>query len=284
MVSLKTGNRLILGPLLFTLGLPVHAQSPPSPPKSLFNQAAVLVFNREFSSKDISFLLLDARTGTVISSRWQDASRPIPLGSLVKPFTALAYAEHHNFEYPALFCRGEASGCWQIRPHGHLDITAAISYSCNSYFRTLAAAVTGEQLAPTATRFGLDPPGDDLTGPPLMGLGTRWPIAPLKIARAYLELYRRRDQPGIRPLILGMAKSAQKGTGMGVGHALKRSDALVKTGTAPCTHDHPAPGDGFVIAMVPAENPELLLMLRVHSVPGATAAQTAGRMLRRLEE
>jgi hypothetical protein len=36
--------------------------------------------------------------------------------------------------------------------------------------------------------------------------------------------------------------------------------------------------------MVPANQPELLLLVRVHSVPGATASLTAGRMLRRLEE
>ncbi len=58
----------------------------------------------------------------------------------------------------------------------------------------------------------------------------------------------------------------------------------MKTGTAPCTHPHAAPGDGFVIAMLPANQPELLLLVRVHSVPGATASITAGRMPRRMED
>jgi hypothetical protein len=49
--------------------------------------------------------------------------------------------------------------------------------------------------------------------------------------------------------------------------------------------DNPrAPGDGFVVALVPAQQPEILLMVRVHGVPGAKAAETAGRMLRRMEE
>jgi cell division protein FtsI/penicillin-binding protein 2 len=117
-----------------------------------------------------------------------------------------------------------------------------------------------------------------------MGLGDRWRIAPIKMARAYLELYRRRDQPVVREVLAGMAQSARGGTGKGVGEALKHADALVKTGTAPCTHPHAAPGDGFVVAMVPANQPELLLLVRVHSVPGATASLTAGRMLHRLEE
>jgi len=36
--------------------------------------------------------------------------------------------------------------------------------------------------------------------------------------------------------------------------------------------------------MLPANQPELLLLVRVHSVPGATASVTAGRMLRRMED
>jgi cell division protein FtsI/penicillin-binding protein 2 len=260
------------------------AQDSSTPAKSLFGQSAVLVLEREFSSDDISYLLLDARTGILLSSRWDDPAKPIPLGSLVKPFTALAYGETHESQFPSHICRGEASGCWQVHPHGKLDLVTAVSVSCNSYFRALAENLTGQQLIPIANRFALDPPDPTLSGPPLMGLGDRWPIAPIKMARAYLELYHRRDQPVVREILAGMALSAREGTGKGVGEALKHADALVKTGTAPCTHPHAAPGDGFVVAMVPANQPELLLFVRVHSVPGATASLTAGRMLHRLEE
>ena len=252
--------------------------------KSLFSQSAVLVLEREFSSRDISYLLFDARTGTLLSSRWDDPAKPIPLGSLVKPFTALAYGETHENQFPNHVCRGEASGCWQGHPHGKLDLVSAISVSCNSYFRALSENLTGEQLLPIANRFGLDPPDPALSGSPLMGLGDRWPIAPIKMARAYLELCRRRDQPVVHEILAGMRQSARSGTGKGVGEALNRADALVKTGTALCTHPRAASGDGFVVAMVPANQPELLLLVRVHSVPGATASVTAGRMLHRLEE
>ncbi len=104
------------------------------------------------------------------------------------------------------------------------------------------------------------------------------------MARAYLELYRRRDQPGVREILAGMLRSAQHGTGAAVGRALKHSEAFVKTGTAPCTHAVRAPGDGFVVALVPAQAPEIVLMVRVHGVPGAKAAETVGRMLSRMEE
>jgi hypothetical protein len=35
--------------------------------------------------------------------------------------------------------------------------------------------------------------------------------------------------------------------------------------------------------LAPVEQPQILLMVRVHGVPGAQAARTAGQMLRRIE-
>ena len=253
-------------------------------PRSLFAQAAVQALDREFASKNTSFFLLDARSGVVLSARWDNPNKPIPLGSLVKPFTALAYAETHGFRYPTHECRGQASGCWQIRPHGNLDMSSAIAVSCNSYFQFLSERVSPEELLPVAEAFNLEPPAANLTSASLIGLGDQWPIPPLRMATAYLELSRRRDQPGVREIIDGMLGSAQRGTGAAVGHSLKHSRALVKTGTAPCTHLPHSPADGFVIALVPADRPEMLLMIRVHGVAGANAAQTAGRMLRWMEE
>jgi cell division protein FtsI/penicillin-binding protein 2 len=273
-----------------TSGGAVLAQSPRFSPvnageagRTLFSQAAAQALAHEFAGDNISYLLLDARTGAVLSSHWPDADRPIPLGSLIKPFTALAYAEHHGYYYPIYVCHGAASGCWQPRPHGRLNIVSAIAYSCNSYFRDMASHLTGDQMQEVADQFGLDLPKESLTGPPLMGLGEEWPIAPLRMAHAYIELVRRRDDPGVRRILTGLRDSAQWGTGSGVGRALKNSDALAKTGTAVCTHEPHAPGDGFVIALLPADQPDLLLMVRVHGVPGATAAVTAGRMLSLLE-
>src|SRR5260370_39117340 len=78
------------------------------------------------------------------------------------------------------------------------------------------------------------------------------------MANAYLELIRRRDQPGVRQVLDGMAQSAWRGTGAEVDRALEHPEALVKTGPALCTHSKHAPGDGFVIAMMPAADPQIL--------------------------
>jgi len=267
--------------------LPGHnaAQSPlATPPPTLFSQSAVQVLEREFSGSSVSYLLLDANSGVLLASHWEDSGKPIPLGSLVKPFTALAYAGAHDFGYPIYECRGQASGCWQVRPHGKLGIVSAVAVSCNSYFRSLAESVTSEQLLPVTRAFDLESPEANFTGPSLIGIGEQWKISPVRMARAYLELYRRRDQPGVREILAGMLQSAQRGTGAAVGRALEHSEAFVKTGTASCTHSPQAPGDGFVVALVPAQAPEIVLMVRVHGVPGAKAAETVGRMLSRMEE
>lgn len=252
--------------------------------RSLFTQSAAEKLRRDSRSDGISYLLLEADTGAVLASRWPDAERPIPLGSLVKPFTALAYAQHHGYEYPIYTCHGPASGCWSAHPHGRLNITSALANSCNSYFREMALQLTGADMRDVVSQFGLEPPADSLTGASLMGLGEDWEISPLRMARAYLELNRRRSEPGVAEILSGLEESAKSGTASGVGRALKQSGALAKTGTAVCRHAHRAPGDGFVVALVPDDRPRFLLMVRFHGVPGAAASVAAGRMLARLEQ
>jgi cell division protein FtsI/penicillin-binding protein 2 len=289
MVSVKKiGLLLVVGivsaPLAATRPLAAAVGENSVARSSLYAQSAAQILQREFTGREVSFFLLDVQTGALLGSRWDDADRPIPLGSLLKPFIALAYGEEHQFRYPTHVCRGDAGGCWLPRGHGEINITDAIADSCNSYFRMLSAGMTSADVIPSARKLGLDPPSPELSGPDLIGVGNRWLVSPLHMAGAYLELNRRRDQAGVREVVAGMAQSARQGTGAEVDHALKHSSALVKTGTAACTHHEQAPGDGFVVALVPAENPELLLMVRVHGVPGAKAALTAGRMLSRIEE
>jgi cell division protein FtsI/penicillin-binding protein 2 len=162
-----------------------------------------------------------------------------------------------------------------------MNLTAAIANSCNSYFRMLTAGMRGADLTSTAKQFGFEPPENDLTGAALIGVGNQWSISPLHMALAYIELTRLRGKPGVDEILAGLAESAKRGTGAAVGRAGQGS-ALAKTGTAACTHNRSTPGDGFVIALVPAEQPEILLMVREHGVPGAKAAATAGRMLHSL--
>jgi cell division protein FtsI/penicillin-binding protein 2 len=251
---------------------------------SLFAQSAAQALNHDFPSHDISFLLLDARTGRVLASRWENPDTPIPVGSLLKPFTALAYGQQHDYRFPNHTCRGTSTGCWLPRGHGDVNLTAAIAHSCNSYFRELTEDLNVSDVSPTAARFELDPPGPETAGLEFAGLGSHWRTSPLRLAHAYLELVRQRQQPGVHQILEGMALSAQQGTGAAVDRIFPATHGLVKTGTAVCTHSRREPGDGFAVVLMPADDPRILVMVRVHGVPGSQAAKTGGQMLRRIEE
>ena len=235
---------------------------------------------RDFASTDLSYLALDLRTNSPIPARWTGSDEAIPVGSLVKPFLAVAYAESHGFQFPEHNCL--AGTCWLPRGHGQLGIVRAVAMSCNSYFTSLAEGVTAEQVTEVARRYGLGGPPRTASPAALAGRYGEWRESPAAMARAYAELLSRRTQPGIAEIVAGMRESARGGTGAGVSRGVPQLSVLAKTGTAPCTHTPRAPGDGFVIAAWPADSPRYLLLLRQHGHPGALAAVTAGRILQEL--
>ena len=247
---------------------------------ALYAHAVSELWTQQFPGKDISYLLLSLRTGTVIAQRWEGANHPVPAGSLVKPFTAMAYAESHKFNFPRHVCA--AGTCWLPKGHGELGIIRAVALSCNSYFINLAGDISPAEVVAVAHRFGLNGPGLQASAEDMAGMHGAWLEPPSAIATAYAELLAERSQPGVREIVEGMAQAAKDGTAAGLSLRLSHAEVLAKTGTAHCTHHPPAPGDGFVVAAWPADAPTYLLLLRDHGEPGARAAVLAGRMLRAL--
>jgi cell division protein FtsI/penicillin-binding protein 2 len=252
------------------------------PDDALYARTASQVLRREFSSADISYLLLDVRSGSVIASRWDANDKPIAIGSLLKPFAAIAYAEAHRFAFPQHTCRGGGE-CWYPRGHGKVGFVRALAFSCNSYFRQLAADVSAAQVNAAARRFGLNGPAAGANPEALIGMNGAWRESPRALLLAYAELLGRRSQPAIRDIVEGMSAAARDGTASALAHEAPRLALLAKTGTAPCTHLPHAPGDGFVIVAWPADAPHYLLLVRRHGTPGSQAAIVAGRMVRLLE-
>jgi cell division protein FtsI/penicillin-binding protein 2 len=244
---------------------PAHA-----PAQDLHAQSASAVLAREFSDPDLSYLLLN-ESGEVIARRWEHPEHELPVGSLVKPFIAVAYGETHR-DFPQFKCTGKKT-CWLPRGHGTLHIREAIAFSCNSYFHQLVAA-GGPELAGALKNY----PVRLSTS----GSASGW-AAPLPLAEAYLELTGRSRDGEVAPVLQGMALSAQKGTGKAAGEALPHVSAMAKTGTAPCTHAKKAPGDGFALVMSPADHPRAVLLVRLHGRPGFIAAGVAGRMIAAVE-
>lgn len=252
------------------------------------------------------YLLLDAQTGQVIEAHWDGPDRPLPVGSLIKPFTALAYAGAHRFTYPTFVCRGTADGCWLPTGHGHIGMAEAVAGSCNAYFRQLAQQSSPDAFVSTLHWFGMSVDDARVTLAGMVGLGDGVKLAPTALMRAYLEIAARRTQPGVAAIVQGMRASARIGTGRAVGAAIGATDALVKTGTAPCSHVSlahasldadrasiqtglpprptdsmfvPSNGDGYALVIYPADRPRVILLVQAHGRTGAETAAIAGELL-----
>ncbi len=233
---------------------------------------AVAATAREYSiesllnASSLEYVLLRAGASSVVGLRWRDAERPAPLGSLVKPFLALAYGSSHGWEFPQLDC----SGCWLPRGHGRLDVRRALAQSCNSYFLRIASMTAREDVERVAGCYGLTMPGDT-SAEALIGGRAGWRATPLQTALAYNELAQRRGEPGVTLIFDALRQCAEMGTASGIG-----AGAAAKTGTAPCVHADRAPGDGLVATILPG----YVLVARAHGVPGAECARRAGAIVR----
>ena len=226
-----------------------------------------------------SYLIVDVATEQVLDARWDDLERPLPVGSLIKPFTALAYADTHRLTYPTFTCRGRADGCWLPAGHGRVGIAEAVAGSCNAYFRQLAQRTAPDALVARLRWFGMRADLAAATPAAMVGFGDALKLAPSAVVHGYLELVSRAGQPGVSPIIQGMRESARTGTGRRVGEAIGGADALVKTGTAPCSHVSRATADGYTVVIYPADRPRVVLLVQAHGRTGAETAAFAAELL-----
>ena len=208
-------------------------------------------------------LLYSIAERRVLRAEWPELERPVSPGSLVKPFTALAYAQAHHYFYPNHFCRGASDRCWLGRGHGKLGIRDAVAYSCNHYFRQLAMGLSAHATAALLGLFGIVVPeaGADTQ----IGLGTAWQVKPVELAAAYAELLSRPADPGMFPLFDGMRRAARYGTAKALG-----AGYLAKTGTGP---NAKFDGDGYAVIAYPEEAPRELVLLQAVGVTGAKAVE-----------
>jgi len=241
----------------------------------LHSQAAAALLETKFPNPDISFLALNG-SGRILAQRWTNPDVPVPIGSLIKPFLALAYGRTHD-SYPEYTCVGKKT-CWLDRGHGKLGIRKAIGFSCNSYFHQLVAATEPGFAQATLKSFGLTDPS--LDKPRFLAESQASPMA---LAHAYLQLALDRQEPAAQVVLQGMTISARRGTAKAIGSEVPSLSALAKTGTAECTHPRKAPGDGFAVVMAPGDRPDVVLLVRLHGRPGSMAAAVAGKMVAAIE-
>ncbi len=203
-------------------------------------------------------LRLDLQSDRIDTASWRDAERPVLPGSLVKPFTALAFGT----KFPKVVCRGCRTGA----VHGEIEIVEAIAQSCNRYFEELSLRVRHEQACLVAANYGLPVPPESVDA--RVGLGRQWRVEPAQLVRAYARLLANREDPTVKLILEGMKQCGRRGTA-----SVLAGQALAKTGTAACEHLKRMPGDGLAVALWPVESPRTVALVREHGVPGAVAAK-----------
>jgi cell division protein FtsI/penicillin-binding protein 2 len=242
--------------------------------QTLYTQSLETILTR--ANPHLELLVLDANTQQILANTFPNPATPIPVGSLLKSFLALAYLTHQPHPELNVICHGHPDRCWRAGGHGRLTLPEALAQSCNAYFLALARTLPLDEITlPTSPPISATP--EDL-----IGLTAAWPISPETLATAYAQLVTSPSTPS--PILDGMSLAATHGTASAIGQ--HPGGVLAKTGTAPCI---PTPqrclaaNDGLVVAAVPAEHPTLILLVRRRAATGAITAQSAGRILTQLE-
>ena len=168
-----------------------------------------------FEAEALSYLIADHETGRILAERWDSPSLPVPPGSLLKPFLAVAALGPTAVEPLQVDCDG--STCWLPQGHGAVGLRRALAVSCNTYFRSIAVRSSAAEVGATASRLGLAPPPPETPAEGLWGLSPEWRSSPLRLLAAYGELARRRAEPAVALVLGGLRDSARHGTAAGVG-------------------------------------------------------------------
>jgi cell division protein FtsI/penicillin-binding protein 2 len=222
---------------------------------------------------DVQWMAGDDK-GKILRSHWQFSERAVSVGSLLKPFLALAYARTHQL-FPTIECGGARDGCWYAPGHGLQPIVAALANSCNVYFLHLGAAMDRAALDFICLSYGLNSPERTMPSSRIMGLSAGWPQRPAAVVNAFAALLRDGVAPGARDVFEGMTRCSEVGTARGMGFR-----CYAKTGTAVCSHGGAGLTDGFAVAMYPLDQPRRVLLVTRHNTTGAHAAQDTRRVAR----
>jgi cell division protein FtsI/penicillin-binding protein 2 len=221
------------------------------------------------------------------------AQRLAPPGSAVKPFTLLALLGSGS-PPRALVCRrilnigGRQMDCTHPASPDPLDAVAALAYSCNYYFASIARGLRNTDLVEAFTRAGLTSrtglypeeavgeifPPANLEGRQLLALGeANIRVTPLEMVFAYRKLALQRNLP---PTILNGLKAA---TEYGTARLARPPGVIVagKTGTALDSASGQA--HAWFAGFAPADSPRIALVIFLEQGVGGRDAAPVARQL-----
>jgi cell division protein FtsI/penicillin-binding protein 2 len=273
------------------------------------------------AGRDISILVLDLATGKRIATLNAGCfyGPPRPIGSLIKPFTAVAFL-HEGEQPPQVACPPTMPGasqiedCWYHPGHGMLGLKEALALSCNHYFYRLALSIPWDRFQSTIRTLNLTDDsasiisaavGEEAHLEFMMGRNGRIRIRPINLALAYASLFNggnlfavtaEGNEPEFlgtplvgwnpAPVLEGMLSSAEHGTGRLA--AVKPHRIYTKTGTTvsdltqsnSATHTNNLT-EGWCVAVIMDLQTPLLFLTRINPGKGASdAASLAGEAIR----
>lgn len=256
--------------------------------------------NRAMRGKSGAAVVIDVTSGKVLAAYRPDiAGRRLALpGSAIKPFTLITLIESGKVNAQAgVVCKrsmkigGHDLSCTHPPITQPFDASAALAYSCNTYFATMAARLTPSELQRGFLRYGFGSPSglmpneaagavelasstEELQMEAVGEAGLR--VTPLQLLRAFQTLARmeathdHRLNPvyeGLRGAVsYGMGHAAQPQMSMSI--AGKTGTSLVEEG--PWRH-------GWFAGYAPANDPKIALVVFLEKGNGPVDAAGVAR-------
>jgi len=245
-------------------------------------------------------IVLNIRSGRLLAAFHPEvaARRVAYPGSSIKPFTLMALLESGKLgAQTALLCKrqvaiaGHKLDCTHPDTKQPLDPAAALAYSCNSYFTTVALRLTPVQLHDSLVNDGFTSSTNQAPGEAagavaqaksreqlqLQAIG-EWGIevTPLELARAYVQIARLepRHDAKLAPLFAGLEDSVA----FGMAHNAQPESPMKvagKTGTAPA--DEGPWTHAWFAGYAPAQNPEIVVVVFLEKGHGGSEAASVAR-------
>ncbi|MGC2109411.1 MAG: penicillin-binding transpeptidase domain-containing protein [Candidatus Korobacteraceae bacterium] len=291
--------RLNLASRCFAVALACFAASISAPAQPVSHKLQNAV-TQAMGGRRGTAMVLDVHSGQVVAAYHLEvaARRVAHPGSSIKTFTLMALLESGKIDgHTALVCKrplsvaGHKLDCTHPQTAQPLDPAAALAYSCNSYFTSVATRLTPAQLHDSLVRDGFS----SLTGlTPDEAAGTvavaqspeqlqlqaigEWGISvtPLELGRAYrnVALLQNNHDEKLAPLFDGLQQSVSYGMGR-VAQPAAAMKIAGKTGTSaaeegPWTH-------AWFAGYAPAENPEIVVVVFLEKGHGGSDAAGVAR-------
>jgi cell division protein FtsI/penicillin-binding protein 2 len=247
-------------------------------------------------------IVLDVHSGRILASSHLDvaARRVAAPGSSIKPFTLLALLESGKVnQQTALVCKrsvsisGHKLDCSHPQTAEPLDPAAALAYSCNSYFTTVAMRLSPKELRNNLLRDGFASStalaSNEGTGTvalahspeqlQLQAIG-EWGVlvTPLELAKAYrsLALLQPKHDENLSPLFAGLEQSVA----YGMGHEAQPVQPMKvagKTGTT--SADEGSWTHAWFAGYAPASDPEIVIVVFLEKGHGGSDAAEVARQV-----